>query len=220
MFGKRGIVGYGDKEGWYIKEVTYKLASDLIIKNHYSHKVYIQATTYINLGLYLKSELMGVLQFGYAMNPASCDSVVSGTAMNQYLELNRMWLCDEAGANSESRAISYSIKYIKNRYPKIKWIQSFADERCGMFGIVYQAANFGFYGEHLSEFWELDNIQYHNSQMTNTTDNNRNALYLRANKDRAKKMKLRQFRYLYFIDQSWKAKCLLKEKPYPKYYAE
>ena len=58
--------------------------------------------------------------------------------------------------NSESMAISYSIKYIKGKLKTIKWIQSFADERCGGLGIVYQACSFRYYGEHTSSFWELD----------------------------------------------------------------
>jgi hypothetical protein len=38
--------------------------------------------------------------------------------------------------------ISYAVRYIRSKFNKIKWIQSFADERCGGFGIVYQGANF------------------------------------------------------------------------------
>jgi hypothetical protein len=64
------------------------------------------------------------------MNPASQKSVVSDTEIDEYLELNRMRLDDKAPKNSESKAVGYSIKYIKRKYPKIKWIQSFADERC------------------------------------------------------------------------------------------
>jgi hypothetical protein len=33
-------------------------------------------------------------------------------------------------------------------------------------------------------------------------------------------MVLRQFRYIKFLDKSWKKKCLLKQMPYPKYYNE
>ena len=43
---------------------------------------------------------------------------------------------------------------------------------------------------------------------------------LQQNKERAVKMTLRQFRYIKFLDQSWKPKCLLKQKPYPKHYVE
>ena len=107
------------------------------------------------------------------MNPASGASVVSGTSIENFLELNRMWLDDKAGRNSESQAISCSIKYIKHRYPRVKWIQSFADERCHCFGIVYQAASFKYYGEHTNVFWELDGEFYHNVNMTISTESQR-----------------------------------------------
>jgi len=138
---------------------------------------------------------------------------------NQYLELNRMWLDDSAPKNSESKAISYSIKFIRGKYPKIKWIQSFADERCGGFGIVYQAANFNYYGEHYSIFWNLNGEFIHNSRFTNTNKkSNSRYEYYRANKHLAKKIELRQFRYIFFIDKRWKNRCLLNECVYPKHY--
>ena len=52
-----------------------------------------------------------------------------------------MWLDDKAKRNSESMAVSYSFKYLRGKFPKVKWVQSFADERCGGFGIVYQACS-------------------------------------------------------------------------------
>ena len=162
--------------------------------------------------------MLGVLQYGYAMNPASCGSVVEGTQMDEYLELNRMWLDDKAERNSETKAISYSLRYIRSKFPKIKWIQSFADERCGCFGIVYQAASFSYYGEHVSTFWTVDGEVYHNSLMTRDPKLSRSAKFLQDNKERATSEELRQFRYIKFIDKRWKKKCLLKEQPYPKYY--
>ena len=167
-----------------------------------------------------------MLQYGSAMNPASCGSVVEGTEQDQYLELNRMWLDDCAGKNSESQAIACSIKYIKHKYPRVKWIQSFADERCHCFGIVYQACSFDYFGEHTNIFWYLDGVAYHNVNMTISKNSKRyknnvgGAKFLQENKDRAEKAVLRQFRYIKFLDQSWKKKCLLKQIPYPKYYNE
>ena len=218
LFGQREVVGFGKPE-FYIKEIDRGLANDIIIKNHYSHKYY--NATYIHLGVFIDDKLIGVLQYGYAMNPASQASVVANTEIDEYLELNRMWLDDKAGKNSESRAISYSIKYIKRKYPKIKWIQSFADERCGMFGIVYQACSFSFYGEHESDFWSYNGVVYHNIQMTvspGTKRYSKEVAELQANKDKAEKLHLRQFRYIKFIDQRCKKDCLLKEQPYLKYY--
>lgn len=218
MFGHKDIIGYGNK-GFYVKEIDKDLANKTIIKNHYSGKIY--NATYIHLGVFINDEFLGVLQYGYAMNPASCDSVVEGTEMNQYLELNRMWLDDKAKRNSESMAISYSIKYIKGKYKTIKWIQSFADERCGGLGIVYQACSFRFYGEHTSSFWEWDNEIFHNIQMTvkkGTKRYTKRVHELQTNKDKAIKHDLRQFRYIKFLDKRWIEKCRHKEKPYLKHY--
>jgi len=215
LFGHNFIIGFGDEE-FYVKEILCDKANEIIKKNHYSKKFY--SASYIHLGVFMHKEIVGVLQYGYAMNPASQSGVCSETEMDEYLELNRMWLDDIAPRNSESKAISYSIKYIKGRYPKIKWIQSFADERCGKFGIVYQAANFKYYGEHEAIFWTLDDIIYHNSLMTRDPKLSKSAAILQAGKEKATKEILRQFRYLYFIDKRWEKKCLHKELPYEKHY--
>jgi hypothetical protein len=217
LYGEAECLGFGN-ENFHIKEIERKISIDYIKKNHYSGK--ITQSSYIHIGVYFNNELMGVLQFGYAMNPASCSSVVEGTSVDEYLELNRMHLMDNDFKYAESQAISFSIKYIKRKYPKIKWIQSFADERCGGFGIVYQACSFDFYGEHKSTFWELDGVWYHNKAMT-IRDEKKIApseKHLQANKDRAVPHVLRQFRYIKFINQKWKKKCLLEQKPYIKHY--
>lgn len=218
LWGEPECLGFGSKS-FYIKEIDRKLANKIIIKNHYSKKVY--NATYIHLGLFENDNIVGVLQYGYAMNPASCGSVVEGTKQDEYLELNRMWLSDDIQTKyPESQAISMSISYIKKKYPKIKWIQSFADERCGGFGIVYQACSFNYYGEHTSSFWELDGETFHNSIMTSEKAGPRGFKLLNdpKNKDRVIKHSLRQFRYIKFLDQRLKKKCLLKEQPYPKHY--
>jgi len=215
LWGEPECIGFGTND-FYIKEIDRNLANETIIKNHYSKKVY--NGTYINLGVFVNNEFLGVLQYGYAMNPASADSVVKGTKMNQYLELNRMWLDDKAKRNSESKAISYSIKYIKGKYKTVKWIQSFADERCGGLGIVYQACSFRFYGEHTSTFWTFEGETYHNSLITNNSRNKKKELERRGFKEKAVKEELRQFRYIKFLDKSWIKRCTKIEQPYLKHY--
>lgn len=217
MFGHKDVIGYGNDD-FNVREIDRDISNKTIIKNHYSKKVY--NGTYIHLGVFIKGEFLGVLQYGYAMNPASGGSLVTGTEMNQYLELNRMWLDDKAVRNSESKAISYSIKYIKGKLKTIKWIQSFADERCGGLGIVYQACSFRFYGEHTSSFWELDGETFHNSIMTSEKAGKRgyNLLNNQNNKERVIQHTLRQFRYIKFLDKSWIKKCTKKEQPYLKHY--
>ena len=151
------------------------------------------------------------------MNPASADSVVAGTAMNEYLELNRMWLDDIAPRNSESRALAASIRLIRRVRPAVKWIQSFADERCGLFGTVYQAAGFTYHGEHRGVFWELDGEFYHNSLVTNgRTAHMPRPSFIRANLDRATRRTLRQFRYLRFLKPRFARGCRHPVRPFPK----
>ena len=217
LFGHSEICGFGLAD-FHVKIIDRDIANKLIVENHYSGKYY--NATYIHLGVFLKSKLLGCLQFGYAMNPASQESVVKNTGIKGYLELNRMWLHDCCPKNSESMAISFAIKYIKKKHRNIRWIQSFADERCGKHGIVYQAANFGYFGEHISLFWTLDNEVYHNSLMTRNPSLSVSAAHLQANKERATSQELRQFRYLYFIHRSAEKDCILKRLEYPKHYNE
>jgi hypothetical protein len=221
LFGSREVIGFGSDD-WHVKEIERSFANDLIIKNHYSKKYF--NNSYIHLGVFINDDLLGVLQYGHLMNPQSSCSIVEGSDSYSCLELNRMWLDDKAERNSETMAISYSLRYIRSKFPKIKWIQSFADERCGCFGIVYQAASFSFYGEHVSQFYVLDNEYYHSTYFTNTTgksaSKSKKAEETRKRKGEVKIEKLRQFRYIKFIDKRLKKKCLLQEQPYPKYYNE
>jgi hypothetical protein len=207
-------VGFGDR-AFHVALLDRQIANGIIIANHYSRRVYRAST--LHLGVWVGGELLGVLQYGYAMNPASADSVVAGTAMNEYLELNRMWLDDRAARNSESRALAHSIRLIRRVRPAVKWIQSFADERCGLFGTVYQAAGFTFHGEHRGIFWELDGEFYHNSLVTNgRTAHMPRSAHIRANLDRATRHTLRQFRYLRFLQQRFAKACRHPVRPFPK----
>jgi hypothetical protein len=213
LFGQPDVIGFGD-DAFCIREVPRDLANEIIRANHYSRKTY--NASYLHLGVVVAGELLGILQFGYAMNPASASSVVSETELDEYLELNRMWLDDRAERCSESRALSYAIKFIRRKLPKVKWIQSFADERCGRLGVVYQASGFRFYGEHIATFWSLDGVVFHNSLMTRDPRLSKAAAFLQENKKRATSQELRQFRYLYFMAPRFAKGVKLREQPFPK----
>ena len=213
LFGEPTTIGFGEPS-FCIMEMDRDDANQVIVKNHYSGKFY--SASYIHLGLYDNNQLRGVLQYGYAMNPQSMASVVSGTKADEYLELNRMWLDDRMPRNSETKAISYSIKFIRRKYPKIGWIQSFADERCGRLGVVYQAASFLYCGEHVATFWELDGVWYHNSLMSRDPKLSKSAAMIQARKPECKPHEFRQFRYFKPL-KSWASKrLLLPVLPYPK----
>lgn len=214
LWGAPEVIGFGS-DAFAVREMDRLQACEIIKANHYSKTVY--SPSRVHLGVYAP-DLLGVLQFGPAMNPASMGSVVEGTKEDEYCELNRMWLDDVLPRNSESKAISYALKFLKRKFPRLAWCQSFADERCGRFGVVYQACNFVYCGEHTSVFWELDGQVYHNSSMTRT-DGGRKSAHLQANKHRTIAHTLRQFRYIYFLKRGFRSRLLHKEQPYPKHAA-
>lgn len=207
------LTGYGT-DRFQVCCIPRSVAVDIIRRHHYSQR--IVNNSYIHLGVYMAGNLMGALQFGYAMNPASGKTIVTGTGNREYLELNRMWISDAVPRNGESTALSYAIRYIKRVYPQVGWIQSFADERCGGAGVVYQAANFLYCGSHRTRFFELDGEWYHEMMMNRTAGGGGRALHLQANRDRAVPHHFRQFRYIYFIDRRRLPFLRLRVQPPPK----
>ena len=213
IMGDTGPQGFGCRD-FYVAQIPSREARAIIIRYHYSRRVV--NNSYLHLGVYINGAMEGVLQFGYMLCPARAGKVVADTVQGEYMELNRMWLSDEAPRNSESRTISYAIKYIRRACPSVAWIQSFADERCGGLGVVYQAANFLHLGSHKTAFYELDGDVYHEMLLTTQKKGGTRGVYLRENIERAEKRVLRQFRYIYFLKRDWMKRLNMKEKPYPK----
>lgn len=210
------IVGYGSPE-LRVETISCWLARTIICAKHYSKR--IVNNSYLHLGIFSGRELVGVMQWGYALNPNSGARVVIGTGNREYMELNRLWLHDKMPRNSESRAISYALKAIKQLYPPVQWVQSFADERCGRFGVVYQASNFDYVGSHYSRFYELDGEWYHEITANAIKRGGARGRYLRENMDRATVHRFQQFRYIRFLNKRAKKRLntkLFSPKPYPK----
>lgn len=213
IYGSKAIAGFGNRD-FYVAVIPVQQARKIIIANHYSGT--IVNNSYVNLGVHLDGRLEGVLQFGYALNPHRVKHIVANTEKGEYLELNRMWLSDRAPHSSESRAISHAFKYIARAMPMVKWVQSFADERCGRLGVVYQASNFLFVGSHKTSFYELDGSTYHEMLLTAHRKGGGRGVHLRANIDRARRRSCRQFRYIYFIKKRYRKDLRLRPRPYPK----
>lgn len=123
-----------------VKLISSKDANKIINKFHYSGK--IVPNSQIHFGVFFGNKCGGAIQFGPSMRKDLIQSLVTDTKWNEFIELNRMALADWLPRNSESRAISYCIRFIKKNYPWIKWIVSFADgTQCGD-GTIYRASGF------------------------------------------------------------------------------
>lgn len=216
--GDAAVAGFGCRS-FYVATIARRIACEIIVAHHYSRRVV--NNSYVHLGVWIDGALVGILQFGYALNPARMGKVVAGSSSTDYLELNRMWLSDAAPRNSESRAIAYAVRYIRAAMPQVSWLQSFADERCGGWGVVYQAANFLYVGCHSTTFFELDGETFHEMLLSVRPDKaGSRGRFLRANIARATKARYKQFRYVYFIRKSWRRRLNLPVLPYPKRHSE
>lgn len=122
-----------------VKPISKPLADKIVKKYHYSGKV-VQNSN-LCFGIYYRGLLLGAMQYGPPTSKRKMLPMVSGTKWNEMIELNRMAFSDALPRFAESRAIAYSLKWMKKN-TEIKWVISFADGcQCGH-GTIYQASNF------------------------------------------------------------------------------
>ena len=201
------------------KEVDKALAREIMINNHYSHK-WVSNFGVVNVGVFKESEpdrCLGVASFGWMMNPESYKVISNDITRDEVLELNRLWVDDCLGKNTESMLLSASWKILK-WYGKIKVVQSFADGRLGC-GTVYKASNFKYYGvDHTGFFRDKTNGEVWFAKMLTQTKAPRTMLKLAImfSKDMFDVFVVNTYRYIYVLDKS--INILLKEQPYPEYH--
>lgn len=182
-----------------IKPISAKDAN-LIIKNlHYSGKVV--PNSQLHFGIFLNGRCGGAMQFGPSMVKNTMMNLVEGTGWNNFIELNRMAFADWLPRNSESRAIAYTMRFIKKHYPHIKWVVSFADAtQCGD-GTIYRASGFK-----LTDIRKSESLRRnpHNGEVMHTMQ-----AYHLMMKDEFKTWEALdgfQLRYVYFIDKEWESR--------------
>ena len=128
-------IGVTDEE-YTIQECANDEADKVIIQHHYSHK-----TTKNRFKSFSVNDGKGYLQLGYGIRPHMKHTISELITTDNYCEFDRMWLSDELPKNSESRVIGLLLSYIRQVYPRIKFIITYADGSVGNKGIIYQATN-------------------------------------------------------------------------------
>lgn len=199
-----------------VRPIEKQIAKEIIVKNHYSHK-WNDSFGMINFGIFRSDSdrCLGAAVFGYMMNSKSFKSISDDLEKDEILELNRLWVDDCLGHNSESVFIGACFKILRSEYPKIKAIQSFADGRLGC-GTIYKATNFKYFGVHRTLFCEntVTGEITHNVTMTNS----KSIGIVRMNRQwcegNLKPFEVNTYRYIYPLR---KISFKLKEKPYPEY---
>lgn len=214
-----------------LRVIPSQIANDFIKRHHYSGKV-VQNSK-LHFGVFYENQLHGVMSYGSSLDKSKIIGLVKGTKWNEFLELNRMAFDDVLPRNSESRAISLSLKLIKKNAPHVKWIISFADGcQCGD-GTIYRASNFVLTGIKENEaLYQLPNGEViHQLTLQSSPKQPRPELGGRCLYDvsggtyslknwikitGAVPIKGYQLRYIYFIDKSYRERLSVPELPFSK----
>lgn len=214
-----------------VKVIPSSIANPFIKRHHYSGKV-VQNSS-LHFGVFLDGDLHGVMSYGPSLDKSKIQGLVRGTGWNEFLELNRMAFDDYLPRNSESRAISMSIKLIRKNAPQIKWIISFADGcSCGD-GTIYRAS--GFVLTQIKENFNLcqmpsgekvHKMTFESSPTSPRKDLGGRSYYdITGGKFDFKKfvsatgatiLKGYQLRYIYFVDKSYRERLTVPEIPFSK----
>ena len=208
-----------------VRPIDKATAKDLIVREHYSHSWNTYFGVYC-FGIFDGVGLAGALVYGNLMNPGSTASLAA-LAPEQVTELNRMWVHDRLGPNTETAAMARAHKWLRANSP-VQLIQTFADGRLGC-GTVYKAANFGYYGAARTQFFAVrgtDDEVMHGTQFTVTGSSScrpgcvpkgmlkRNLRLVRGQLDA---FTVKTYRYLYPLTKYARRRILLKPEAYPAY---
>lgn len=214
-----------------LKVIPGEIANPFIRKHHYSGSVVNNSK--LHFGVFYQGTLHGVMSYGPSMNKQQLIGLVEGTGWNEFLELNRMAFDAVLPRNSESRAISMSIKLIRKYAPQVKWIVSFADAcSCGD-GTIYRASNFVLTGIKPNEALCIlpDGTRIHKMTLSSNPTVKRKELGGKCYYDftdgvhawkkfldvtGARLLDGWQLRYVYFIDPACRDKLTVPEIPFSR----
>ena len=138
-----------------VRQINRKLAKEMIVKNHYSHK---WTKCSVALGLFysdgsqhkffdMKDEkFIGTICYGDPIGRHSGASISTEIDRENVYELVRLFIHDGYGDNIESYLIGQGFKWLKENKPNIKGLISYADPQEGHVGTIYQATNWIYQG--------------------------------------------------------------------------
>lgn len=130
----------GDAKRIEVKPIARADAAKVIRALHYSHRSVVNSK--VHLGIFLDGKCGGALQFGPSISKRNLQGLVAGTKWHEFIELNRFAMAPWMPRNGESRALGYSMRWLRKTYPWLKWVVSFADgTQCGD-GTIYRASGF------------------------------------------------------------------------------
>lgn len=138
-----------------------QLAKQICETKHYM-KTYPSGSK-VNISLTDNNKIVGIIVFGYSsQTDKKINKVSYGLEKNQYLEMQRLWISDDYGHNTESFILAKTIKKLSQDYD-LKMIVTHAGGCKDDCGIVYQASGWLYFGaSKCNDFYKTKAGEYKN----------------------------------------------------------
>jgi len=121
------------------RPINYETAANMVETYHYAHRV---PSIVVSIGMYVDDVLAGCITYGMPAAVKGRWAVCGKQNQDSVLELNRLFVHEWAGRNSESWLIGQSFKELER--PRV--LISFADTGQNHLGGIYQATNWLYTG--------------------------------------------------------------------------
>jgi hypothetical protein len=210
---RRGSNPTATLQSMMVKPVPFVAAKRLIERYHYLHT--FPGGTKLAFGVFVGNCLHGAISLG--AGPANAYNLVYQAQPDDCLVLTRLWLADELPRNSESKVIAIVIGALK-RNTHIKFLVSYSDPSQGHVGTIYQATNWLYTG--LSEAMPLYDLGDGISRQSRSLAHGFGTHSVKHLVDSGINVTLipqsSKYRYIYFLDPSWRIRLKPDVLPYPK----
>ncbi len=113
-----------------VEKISFSAAVPYLVEHHYLHRR--SSIPKLTFGVFFGWQCVGVLVFGQPVARLEDQTTT--------LELNRFWLSDDCGKNSESRLLGVCCRLIKRFMPEIRRVIAYSDSAMNHTGTIYKAA--------------------------------------------------------------------------------
>lgn len=147
-----------------VRKVNHQTAARICRDHHYAGRV---PSIVASFGLWVDDVMAGVITYGIPAQKNAL-SFCGDAYTDNGLELNRLFVFDWAGRNSESYLIGQSFKLLERYYKSYFILISYADSGKDHIGYIYQATNWIYTGISSGDVeFNIDGKHYHRKNAFN-----------------------------------------------------
>jgi hypothetical protein len=192
-----------------LRPITKRQAKEFVALHHYARTT--PSTVVTAYGLFVGEKMTGVALWGYGVRPVhTVRKLFPSLSTGDYLELNRFCLLDEMPRNSETQFLKLCVSRIREEFPRVRVLLSWADGLRGKPGYVYQAANWLYGGFIKSDFYFAGDGEVVHPRLLITRYGTR-SVWQELGLSHAWGL---QFRYCLFVCSNGERKRLLRESSF------